>query len=170
MKFVVLSRAGIESFEPLNVMHIIISVSTPNYYYGPEKLPKNGFTLGILRLSFHERYDIEAIDEASVKYCEKSKKLIEAKEAFSEETAKTVLDFVRNYKDKEIETIIIHCDAGLARSPAMAAGLANTMFKNEENVFYARRYMEDGLCVFNPLEWKRHEACFKFINEAYDET
>lgn len=46
---------------------------------------------------------------------------------FSKEQAATVLDFVRDHWDRA-GTFLIHCEAGLSRSPAVAAAVSHVMY------------------------------------------
>ncbi|QGJ71204.1 Hypothetical protein PBC10988_29080 [Planctomycetales bacterium 10988] len=54
---------------------------------------------------------------------------------FNDEHAYEIFDFVSNYWD-EIDTLLIHCDAGISRSSAVAAVLSRFKFGSEGEFLY----------------------------------
>lgn len=57
----------------------------------------------------------------------------------SESDAKTIVDAFMKYKDR-VEQIIVHCDAGYSRSPAVAAALAKALGMSDEVYFSSGQY------------------------------
>ena len=93
---------------------VIISISTPDLYYGYlkiEKTDKNNVT-DILNLTTEQ--DLMSSDEA-----------------------KAIVDFVERNKDKYI---IVHCDAGISRSSAVVAAILKHYTGNDDMIFDSRRY------------------------------
>lgn len=110
------------------VPHLIISITTP-YADGSTdqaNLRTAPATLGILRQAFHDLPDMPADVEASVFADEPY--LRDA--LFTRELAKEVLDFVQVRADA-VRSILVHCDAGLSRSPGVAAALAKILLGDD---------------------------------------
>jgi predicted protein tyrosine phosphatase len=121
MEIFVYSRYGLEAARPHEVPHIILSITS-----GPDdqaRLRQNRECRGVLRLSFP---DAEA---ASEQYAEN--------ELFSAEHAKQVWDFALRHRQL-VERILVHCDAGKSRSPALAAALARVLNGSDTEYFGGR--------------------------------
>jgi predicted protein tyrosine phosphatase len=58
---------------------------------------------------------------------------------FSKEQARQVLDFVEEVWDK-VKVMLIHCEAGISRSPAIAAAITNIKFGQGEEMPFFNRY------------------------------
>lgn len=55
---------------------------------------------------------------------------------FGDKEANSIKDFVEEIKnDSEISTLIVHCGAGVSRSPAIAAAIHNYLFGNNGTFF-----------------------------------
>lgn len=121
--FVYGSRTAVESGNAQNddEKHALISIKTPGDIDAMIKVNEN--TVGILRLAFHD------VDPSEYAEGFQFRKGIVP---FSPELAAEVWDFI----DALPETckVIIHCDAGLSRSPGLAAGLSRVL--NEDDVAY----------------------------------
>jgi predicted protein tyrosine phosphatase len=103
MEFFVYSRSAIERVPPHEVAHIIISITTT-----PDdvaRLPHAPTCVAVHRAAFAD-----------------ADSLVEGGEAilFSEEHATALRQFVLEHWSR-IERVVLHCDAGLSRSPAVAA-------------------------------------------------
>ncbi len=160
MKFIIFSRRLIEQAKPYDKPHIIISVRTPG---DPDdaKLPVGDQTLACLRLQFHEEYD--DYDGAAKRHDYHLKH----GNAFTVETGRYVLSFVEQYADR-IEAVILHCDAGLARSPSIAHALSETIFLGEENKFFGINKHDQGeLSEKDVTHGGRLPTCSKYIMEAF---
>jgi predicted protein tyrosine phosphatase len=57
---------------------------------------------------------------------------------FSREQATQIWDMVLAHR-AELERIVVHCDAGMSRSPAVAAALARVL-NEDDATFFAGRY------------------------------
>jgi predicted protein tyrosine phosphatase len=101
--------------------HIIISISTPAYEQA--KVATNSHTKGVLRLQFHD-LDEAPNPEWQANYGQPV--------LFGKEHAKRIKSFVIRYRPEEI---IVHCDAGISRSPAVAAALS-MYFNGEDYEFW----------------------------------
>lgn len=127
-EFRVYSRYDIGGLEPdqHEVPHVIVSISTPG---SPEaKLVTNPHTLGVLRLWFHD------LNDAAMEHVE-IRDQYEA-ECFNRAQARQVLDLVSAHP--EAQRLLVHCDAGLSRSPAVAAALSKILLGDDSHFF--KRY------------------------------
>lgn len=102
MKLYVESFDGITSYKE-DKPHVVISITSPNYHF--PTLPDNPNRLDVLRLSFR---DTELC-------CELDKQ-------FTKKEAVQIIDFVLKHR-RNIKAIWINCEAGISRSPAVAAAL-----------------------------------------------
>lgn len=157
MKFIIFSRRLIESAIPYDKPHIIISIRTPG---DPNevKLPVGDFTLASLRLDFQEEYENE--------YKERHALHVKKGSAFTIDMGKYIINFVERYATK-IEAIILHCDAGLARSPGIAYALSKTIFAGKDNKFFKANQAQDDMYEEFILDYRRFPTCSKYIFEAY---
>lgn len=90
--------------------------------------------VGLLQLAFHD------IDEAIYGYG-----------LISEDQAFQVLEFVDQVWDK-IETLLIHCEAGISRSPAIAAAISRIKIGHDGGYFNTHipnRYVYRALLKMN---------------------
>jgi predicted protein tyrosine phosphatase len=133
MDFCVYSRQMIELIKPYETGHLIISIRTPG---DPKavRLPTNKYTCGVFHLQFH---DIIASTQEAEDEVERSGQYI----LFNEAMAKDVLLFVVAHVSdttRPVENILVHCDAGVSRSPAIAAGLSKTVFAQDDDWLFKR--------------------------------
>jgi predicted protein tyrosine phosphatase len=118
MDFFVYSRKAMEAVRPHEVPHVIISITST-----PEDLAllrANDHCRGTLRLSF---LDADEHSEPRV-----------GGELFSLDQAVQIWNFVERHR-RDIQRIVVHCDAGISRSPAVAAALAHVLNGNNEEFF-----------------------------------
>lgn len=137
MDFFVYSRGAIEVLPPHEVAHVIVSITTT-----PDdraKLPVGKACRGVLRLSFVDA-DEPRPDQPHT--------------LFDRAQARSILQFVKQHRDA-IERIVVHCDAGLSRSPAVAAAIAVCLDQSDEEFF--RRYRPNML-VYRTLLDEHHTA------------
>lgn len=99
--------------------YVMISISCPN---DPAKIPDRENCKEILRLEFDD------IDASKSLMGDLKCKL------FSQEDAQNILAFFNRYKDV-YKYMIIHCDAGISRSPAVAAALTKIQDKTDFDFF-----------------------------------
>jgi predicted protein tyrosine phosphatase len=129
VEFFVYSRRAVELIAPFTVPHIFVSITTPGDSEGPAKLPENEHTRGVLRLAFS---DIDVIREGSA-FGEDPD---DTRVLFAPEHGEQVVSFVSEHLD-HIEAIIVHCDAGMSRSPGVAAALAR-LCNVDDSPFFKR--------------------------------
>lgn len=69
---------------------------------------------------------------------------------FTDRHAQVILDFVVAHLDS-IELILCNCDAGISRSPAIAAALANIFCTGQEDEIWKNAGFNPNLFVYNQL-------------------
>lgn len=116
MRFLVFNRDRIERMKILE-KHIVISVRDPESMIA--ELPENRLRLGELFLAFSD------IDRKI-----KHPKAI----LFTPVMAQHILTFFNRFKDK-VELIVVNCEAGISRSPAIAGALAYILEEDSEEFF-----------------------------------
>ena len=123
--------------EGLNVEepHIYVSISLPGDPNGTAHLSTNKHTLGVLQLTFWDLDRLVPIDPDLVDEVRKASGITYEMEQqlFEPRHAKAILAFVAAYPD--VDRIIVHCDAGLSRSPGVAAALAKIFNKDDTEIF-----------------------------------
>lgn len=124
MRFFAISRAEACQWNPIGLPHVIISIYSPPD--APAEVKKNEHTLDVLQLGFH---DLD--QEPGPTY----RKVYGEPVLFTEEMAKTIASFVAERYER-IEAIIVHCDAGHSRSPAIAAALAYRYNEHRQSQLY----------------------------------
>lgn len=118
MDFLIYSRKAIEAALPPVVPYVVISITT-----SPTDLaclPPSSSCLGVLRLTFFDSdlpLDVEGPDGL-----------------FSQSDARQIWDFVLNHRER-IRCIVLHCNAGLSRSPGVAAALSNVLTGDDAELF-----------------------------------
>ena len=113
--------------ENINVPTLIISISDtdtpiPNILAEHKKENSN-----IVHVEFLQFDDIDYDKE------------VDGLKPMSVEDAKVIVDTFEQYRDK-IEQIIVHCDAGYSRSPAVAAAIAKATGESDEMYFSGGEY------------------------------
>jgi len=115
MHILVMSKQMMQQEESKIIMkHIVISIRS--YSKNPEKyhvkFSDNSNRIALLSVDFDDISHSQYLD-FGVKY---------GLNLFSEDQAKQIWNFVQEHKDTEL--LIVHCDAGVCRSPAIAAAIA----------------------------------------------
>jgi len=121
---------------PFEIHHVLISITDPKSSYPLVKASPGRFD--ILYVQF---YDLG----------EPHPKL---KPIFNEEIAGRIWSFVNEYKDK-VEAIICHCEAGLSRSPAVAAAIAKVLHGDDSEYF--KTFLPNSLVYSTMLNVARGE-------------
>ncbi len=133
-RVVVCNRRTVESMDPVeDADHAFISIHTPNDL-GEARLPTCGRTTGVLRLCFH---DIDPNpDRIRPEDVERWRARIEhlRKDLFSEAMGSEVLEFARRHR--HVAVMFVQCDAGLSRSPAVAAAVAKVVFDQDDDAWF----------------------------------
>jgi predicted protein tyrosine phosphatase len=120
MEFFVYSRGAIERLPPHDVPHVIISITTTAD--DQARLPPSPMCSGVLRLVFPD------LDEPRPDF---------PGEIFGPDHANAICAFVEQHRD-QITRVVLHCDAGVSRSPGVAAALAVCLGEDDAELF--RRY------------------------------
>lgn len=121
MDLFVYSRRALEAVQPHEVPHVVVSItSAPD---DVARIRQNEHCRGVLRLAF---VDADAPSEQ-----------FSAADLFSADHARQIWDFVVRHRD--VARIVVHCDAGMSRSPAVAAALARVL-TGDDREYFAGRY------------------------------
>jgi predicted protein tyrosine phosphatase len=118
-QFVVHSRPGVERMDPPSEPFAIISITS-----GPTDqavLPEGDRCQGILRLSFLD------IEDSLGDWVEDG--------LFSDRQAHQIWDFALRHAPG-VQWFVVHCDAGMSRSPAVAAALAHGLGLDPRPFFF----------------------------------
>jgi predicted protein tyrosine phosphatase len=123
-QFNVYNRQMIELIEPYDDPHLIVSIRTPG---DPKevRLPLNAHTLGVVHLQFHD------LNDAAMAHVE-IRDQYEA-QCFNQDHARQILWLVKAFPTAE--RLIVHCDAGLSRSPAVAAAFSKILTGDDSRFF-----------------------------------
>jgi len=123
MKFIVTDRESIEGGILIRSAYVVISIRDPNKR--KVRVLKQPGVRDVLYMAFH---DAEPV---------KSMPMPPRIKLMTETQAKEIWDFVRRH-DKQVETVVVHCEQGASRSPAVAAALCRG-FGSDDSRFF-RRY------------------------------
>lgn len=121
MEIFVYSRSAFSAVAPHDVPHVLISITSDSTDIA--RFRENPLCRDTLRLAF-----VDA-DEPSATYPEDR--------LFSAADAASIWSFVLRHRD--VERIIVHCDAGVSRSAAVGAALAR-FFNGDDTEFFGGRY------------------------------
>jgi predicted protein tyrosine phosphatase len=122
MEIFVYSRHALEAARPHEVPHVIISItSSPD---DVAYLRANETCRDVLRLSFP---DAEAPSDR-----------FREEDLFSPAHAAQIWNFVQQHRSR-VERIVVHCDAGVSRSPAVGAAIARAL-NGDDAEFFGGRY------------------------------
>jgi predicted protein tyrosine phosphatase len=120
MKFLVVSRREIEHGIVVRTPYVVISISDPKTKRPQIRKPA-GFR-GALYLKFHDSVpsqDLSLPPDVVV---------------MSEKDGKRIWKFVLGYRD-QVGTVVVHCEQGMSRSPAVAAALCKVLGTNSQRFF-----------------------------------
>lgn len=136
MKIIVLGRASAESFKS-NLKWAAISISDSGNWvrFNTENLDL------VLQLAFKDQ------EGPSLAYPDQ--------QLFEKQHAVKILDFVEKVKD-DIDILLVHCEKGESRSPAVAAVLDLCYNKKEPNKWFNKPYRPNRL-VYRILYETAHE-------------
>lgn len=148
MKIKVLSRQAMEEFKS-DENHIIISISDPN----SEKVKIISRPFDILSLQFHDVDKplvtrdkctackgtgyMEEFMNINDGHCYSCTTMLDIK-LFTNNDALNIFDFVEIYK-KDVDLIIVHCEAGISRSAGVAGALS--LMYNGTDEYYFKKYL-----------------------------
>lgn len=133
MKFVILNKSKAErlSYTDYSSDKVIISIRTP----GDKKAEFDSNNKTIKDILYLEFYDISY----------NSQEIFKGYEPMSDEDAIKIKDFVLKWKDK-VDTIWVHCDAGISRSAGVAAGILESLGEDNSYIFDSKMYFPNLLC------------------------
>ena len=131
MKIKVFSEREVKDYIPTEpYIHISISSSTTGLLY----LPTNDFRRMIMYCHF---YDLD------------SPYIIKSYKIFDEKEAKRIWYWVKQYL-KDVDMIIVNCEAGISRSAGVAAALSKVL--NGDDSYYFKNYSPNMLVYRKLLE------------------
>lgn len=120
MDFFIYSRGAIERVAPHDTPHLLVSITS--HPSDQARLAPGPACLGLLRLSF-----VDA-DQPSEAHPEET--------LFTPAQAAAIWDLLAAHPGAV--RVVVHCDAGMCRSPAVAAALSKVLCGEDEDFF--RRY------------------------------
>lgn len=124
MDFIIAGREEIEAGIPVRTSYVVISITDPDK--GPAKIPRASGFRGVLRLEFHDAVPVPGFTLPS--------EIV----LMTRDHAEAIWQFVQEWY-KEVETIVVHCEQGMSRSPAAAAAICK-VFGGDGRQFF-REYV-----------------------------
>ncbi|MGD0462139.1 MAG: hypothetical protein ABSB74_06595 [Tepidisphaeraceae bacterium] len=112
MEFIVRDRESVEQGILVRSSYILISIRDPERQ--KVRVPKQSGLRDVLYLAFH---DVDPAGGAA---------LAEDVTLMTEEDARRIWLFVKKW-EKKIGTVVVHCEQGMSRSPAVAAAVCKSM-------------------------------------------
>ena len=123
MQLIVVGRNEIERGIVVRTPYVVISIVDPQSR--PARLRRSAGFRDELSLRFHDAEPSEDLPLPSEVVL------------MTQDQAKAIWDFVLRYRDR-VGTIVVHCEQGMSRSPAVAAAICKALGGNEEPFF--RKY------------------------------
>ena len=112
MKFIVTDREGIEAGIVVRSAYVVISIHDPGKC--PAKVRKQGGLRDVLVLAFHDAEPGEGtLPPPGIRL-------------MTADQAQEIRRFVERHKD-DVGAVVVHCEQGVSRSPAVAAALCKLM-------------------------------------------
>lgn len=138
MNVIVLNKVKAQelSYNDFSSNKTIISIRTPDDEQAVFNL-ENDTIKDILHLSF---YDVST----------EAQDICKGYPAMTDDDALKIKEFVLKWKDK-VDTIIVHCDAGVSRSAGVAAGILDGLNQDSSQIFDNNRYLPNSLCYRKTL-------------------
>lgn len=134
MEFVVVSRQEIETGIIVRSAYVVISITDPGSQ--PAKIQKSAGFREVLRLQFHDAIPLKG-------YFKLPPEVV----LMNEDHARAIWDFVDQWKGA-VETIVVHCEQGMSRSPAVAAAICEVL--GGDNAHFFHEYLPNRF-VFDML-------------------
>ena len=122
MEFAVVSRQEIETGIIVRSAYVVISITDPGSQ--PAKIKKSAGFREALRLQFHDAIPLKG-------YFKLPPEVV----LMNEDHARAVWDFVGQWKGT-VETIVVHCEQGMSRSPAVAAAICKMLGGDNRQFFH----------------------------------
>lgn len=130
------SKAQRLSYNDFSSDKVIISIRTPS----DEKAKFDSNNKTIKDILYLEFYDISY----------NSQEIFKGYAPMSDEDAIKIRDFVLKWKDK-IDTLWVHCDAGISRSAGVAAGILDGLDLDSSPIFDSKLYYPNMFCYRKTL-------------------
>lgn len=130
------SKAQRLSYNDLSSDKIVISIRTPS----DEKAKFDSNNKTIKDILYLEFYDISY----------NSQEIFKGYTPMTDDDAIQIRDFVLKWKDK-VDTLWIHCDAGISRSAGVAAGILEFLGEDISYIFDSKMYYPNLLCYHKTL-------------------
>lgn len=140
MDFFVRSRGEMEYLQnDVCVPHAIISITNPGS--APAKVKQNDCTLGLLRLEFDDTEE-DPLANADMYRRKMYVQAFGKPKVFSRRQAQSISNFVEHLQP---DAVIVHCEAGISRSAAVAAALSLHYNGTDGWVWQSGRYNPNKL-------------------------
>lgn len=120
MELIVTDRASIEAGIVVHGRYVVISIHDPDK--PRPRISKRAGLVDILYLAFHDA-------EPTIRF-----EIPSHIQLMTSDHAREIWSFVQRYQD-HVDAIVCHCEQGMSRSPAVAAGLAQMLGENNERFF-----------------------------------
>ena len=151
MHAVAISRVGAMALaSKFSKPHIIISIQEPKdklIEFSPNKT-----RLAVLSIDFYDldynpsRWGKKETEEIKKQY---------GHGIFKPKQARTIINFVEEWKDK-IDLIVVHCEAGISRSPGVAAAINKVLTGSDKSIFDNPMYIPNRYIYSTILkEWAK---------------
>ena len=139
MKFVILNKSKAQrlSYTDYSYDKVIISIRTP----GDEEVEFDSNNKTIKEILYLDFYDISY----------NSQEIFKGYEPMSDADAVKIRDFVLKWKDR-VDTLWVHCDAGISRSAGVAAGILEALDEDNSYIFDSKMYFPNLLCYHKTLK------------------
>ncbi len=115
---------------------MIISIRTP----GDERAEFNAGNSTIKDILYLSFYDVST----------ETQDIFKGYPAMTDEDAIKIKDFVLKWKDR-IDTLWVHCDAGISRSAGVAAGIMDGIDEDSSQIFDSKMCFPNMLCYRKTL-------------------
>ena len=109
MEFLVIDRKGIEDGVFVRSAYVVISIYDPDRE--KPRVKKQAGLRAVLQLAFH---DAEPTADVTAGRTPR---------VMSADQADQIWRFIDEHRDNNVETVVVHCESGVSRSPAVAAAL-----------------------------------------------
>jgi len=149
-EFIVMNRLMVESgsLDQIYKKFALISIFSPEI--GAPKIPENNKLQAILQVECHDvDYDEDGNITARRGFVEfKDQDIV----PFADDMARDIVEFAKKYAQYPI---IVHCDAGLSRSPAAALALSKIINNGERMPEMWVRSLVGGMRLYNRYIYRK---------------
>lgn len=127
MNIIILNKAKAQglSYKDFSSDKVIISIRTP----GDERAEFNSGNNTIKDILYLSFYDVST----------EIQDIFKGYSAMTDKDAVKIRDFVLKWKDR-VDTIWVHCDAGISRSAGVAAGIMDGIDEDSSQIFDSKMY------------------------------